>query len=174
MRCGAAADDAADDFSGSPYCENRDVVLREGARLGGGAMAVVVAGNVACALLWAPYIDARGRRFVAVRSLAGLAVGFAALAAAAATLEGPNAVAASYAGFFVAAATSATTPALAAAASDLAPRDAASQRAALAVKGSAWGAGTVAAYAAGFYVLGLELERYAFTYPRRRRSLSRL
>ena len=58
VECGAGSKG----WSGSPGCGDRDVVLERGARLGGAAMAVVVAGNIACALAWAPAIDGRGAR----------------------------------------------------------------------------------------------------------------
>jgi len=116
--------DASSGFSGSPECGDRDAVLARGARLGGAAMAVVVAGNVACALGWAPFIDRRGRRYVACRSLAGSSLGLLALAGAArrAALAESVRVAWTYSAYFFLAATSATTPALSAAAADLAPK----------------------------------------------------
>ena len=167
VRCGGrrgGGDDGA--FSGSAHCGDRDVVLKRGASLSGTAMSLVVLGNVFSMLLWAPFIDRVGRKYVAVRSLVGLCLGFVVLAAAtrAAPASEAAAVAITFVAYFLLALTSGTTPATAAMAADLAPRDEKSQRAAMACTWCGWGVGTVAAYLAGFFVLRLELEDYAPVY----------
>ena len=146
-------------FSGSARCGDADVVLKRGARLGGWATFAVVVGNVLCVLLWAPRIDSVGRRSTIVRSLIGLALGLMALAGAAHL----DSVALSLGAYVVMAATSATQAAAAALASDSIEKDARQQRA-LAVVNTARGAGTVAAAAAGYFVLRRDLEDYAIPY----------
>jgi MFS family permease len=146
-------------FSGSARCGDADVVLQRGARLGGWATLAVVVGNVLCVLLWAPRIDSSGRRHTIVRSLVGLALGLLALACAAHL----DSVALSLGAYVVMAATSATQAAAAALASDSMEKDA-RQRTALAVVGGARGAGTVAAAAAGYFVLRRDLEDYSIPY----------
>ena len=146
-------------FSGSARCGDADVVLQRGARLGGWATFAVVVGNVLCVLLWAPRIDSVGRRSTIVRSLGGLALGLMALAGAARL----DSVALSLGAYVAMAATSATQAAAAALASDSYAKDA-RQRTALAVVNTARGAGTVAAAAAGYFVLRRDLEDYAIPY----------
>ena len=146
-------------FSGSARCGDGDVVLKRGASLGGWATFAVVVGNVLCVLLWAPRIDSLGRRHTIVRSLGGLALGLLALAGAARL----DSVALSLGAYVVMAATSATQAAAAALASDSIEKDARQQHA-LAVVNTARGAGTVAAAAAGFFVLRRDLEDYAIPY----------
>ena len=158
-------DDAA--FSGSRHCDDRDVVLARGAKLSGTAMALVVVGNVVSTFLWAPYIDAFGRKFVAVRSLLGLASGLAVLGAGAtASARGLHgaAVALSFLGYVVMASSSGTTAAMSASASDLAPKDKHSQASVFAIKWCGWGLGTILAYGSGFFVLGEDLEDYSCVY----------
>ena len=155
VRCHTSTTDG---FSGSARCGDADVVLARGARSGGWATLAVVVGNVVCILLWAPQIDAVGRRSAVVRSLVGLALGLLALGAAARA----DSAALSLGAYFVTATTSAMQAAAAALASDSCEKDA--QRRALAVVGGARGAGTVLASAAGYVVLRRDLDNYALPY----------